>query len=79
MKIYVELLNEGTPCWRPVDARDLGRGRFQIVEAAPEGEEWAFLSGDISRVQAARIPEWRRDGRLQKVPSVRLVCDDIDC
>ncbi len=47
MKIYVELLNEGTACWRPVDARDLGRGRFQIVEAAPEGEEWAFLSGEI--------------------------------
>jgi hypothetical protein len=47
MKIHVELLNEGTACWRPVDARDLGRGRFQIVEAAPEGEEWAFLSGEI--------------------------------
>jgi hypothetical protein len=47
MKIYVELLNEGTDCWRPVEANDLGRGRFQIVQAAPEGEEWAFLSGDI--------------------------------
>jgi hypothetical protein len=47
MTIYVELLNEGTDCWCPVEAKDLGNGRFQIVQVAPEGEEWAFLFGDI--------------------------------
>jgi hypothetical protein len=29
--IYVELLEEGTPCWRPVDAEYLGNELYRIV------------------------------------------------
>ena len=47
MTIYVELLNEGTDCWRPVEANDLGRGRFQIISSQPENENWQFKRGDV--------------------------------
>ena len=47
MTIYIELMNEGTNCWRPVEARDLGDGRFQIISSQPENEEWQFRSGEI--------------------------------
>jgi hypothetical protein len=47
MKIYVELLNEGTSCWRPVEADALGDGRFRIVSPQNDDEEWQFHSGDI--------------------------------
>jgi hypothetical protein len=47
MTIYIELMNEGTNCWRPVEAKDLGDGRFQILGSQPEGEEWQFRPGEI--------------------------------
>ena len=47
MTIYVELLDEGTICWRPVEANELGDGRFQIIQSQPPDEKWNFHSGDI--------------------------------
>jgi hypothetical protein len=29
--IYVEVLEEGTTCWRPVEAADLGSGLYRIT------------------------------------------------
>lgn len=46
-KIYVELLDEGTPVWRPVDAEPQEDGTFFICEQAiPEYEQWNFLPGE---------------------------------
>jgi hypothetical protein len=45
--IYVELLEEGTPCWRPVDAEYLGDKLYRIGGEKPEDEVWAFLVGDV--------------------------------
>ena len=47
MTIYVELLDEGTSCWRPVEASNLANGRFQITGLQPDAENWQFKSGDI--------------------------------
>jgi hypothetical protein len=47
MTIYVELLDEGTSCWRPVEASDLSNGRFQITGLQPDEENWQFKTGDI--------------------------------
>ena len=47
MTIYVELLDEGTPCWRPVEATELRGGLFQITQVKPPDEKWEFNSGDI--------------------------------
>lgn len=46
--VYVPLLNEGTPCFRPVDATHC-HGRVYIIKSenkAPDDEEWQFSCGD---------------------------------
>jgi len=44
--IYVELLEEGTPCWRPVEAY-LGNELYRIMGVKPQDEVWAFSIGDF--------------------------------
>lgn len=43
--IYVQLLGEGTTVYRPVMAKNLGGGVFQITSARNEDESWEFDSG----------------------------------
>ena len=43
-KIFVQLLNEGTDCWRPANARER-EGVFEILGIMPAGEEWQFAPG----------------------------------
>jgi hypothetical protein len=52
-EIYVALLNEGTTCWRPVQARPLGDDLYEILSEKPdpELEEWEFSTGDIVRCE----------------------------
>jgi hypothetical protein len=51
-EIYVSLLGEGTPVWRPVLATDLGADVFQLADAtAPTGERWQFNPGDRVRCE----------------------------
>ena len=45
--IYVELLEEGTPCWKPVQAISVGGELYRIIEEKPQGEKWAFSKDDI--------------------------------
>lgn len=54
--IYMPLLNEGTVVWRPVVAMALGRGRYKIIHAPSDEEEWAFASGTTVMVDG--------DGRI---------------
>lgn len=51
--IYVALLDEGTPCWRPVDAERIAGGVYRIVSENPdsEDEQWEFPSGSIVRCE----------------------------
>ncbi len=61
VEIYVNLLNEGTPCSRPTQALTLGNGLFELLPAEgydPENEEWEFRPGTIVRGK-----EERRDGK----------------
>jgi hypothetical protein len=44
--IYVELLEEGTKCWRPVQAEHIDGEIYRIVGKKPEGETWPFSTGD---------------------------------
>jgi hypothetical protein len=43
--IFVALLNEGTDCWRPVEALPQIDGSYLISGAVPEFEEWQFPPG----------------------------------
>jgi hypothetical protein len=47
MKIYVDLLDEGTAVWCPVKALHLHDDVYQIVEvnSDPEDTRWAFDTG----------------------------------
>ena len=47
--VYVALLNEGTPCWRPVEAEPVRPGVFRIVSSNPDptDEEWEFPSNSV--------------------------------
>jgi hypothetical protein len=57
--IYVELMEEGTPCWRPVDAEYLGNEIYRIVGQKPEDEIWAFSAGDVVKCKLKAFQEGR--------------------
>ena len=44
-QVFVALLNEGTKAWRPVQARPLGGGAFEILGIVPNHETWQFSPG----------------------------------
>lgn len=58
-KIYVELLDEGTLVWRPVEAIHLRDDLYRIAEdnAQPDGEHWAFRRDSIVRCKVKRTQE----------------------
>lgn len=51
--IYVKLLNEGTICYRPVEAIEIEAGKYQITEENDTAfdEEWEFPAGTIVNVE----------------------------
>jgi hypothetical protein len=63
--IYVELLNEAVPVWRPVTAKREA-GAYRLPAEKPDDETWAFPPG--SRVRA----EWRRLGEGQQLVACAL-------
>ncbi|HEV3510718.1 MAG TPA: hypothetical protein VGS05_03380 [Candidatus Sulfotelmatobacter sp.] len=40
--IYMPLVGDGTECWRPVRAVQVGDDIFEISDKLPENESWAF-------------------------------------
>jgi hypothetical protein len=61
VEIYVNLLEEGTPCSRPTQAQVLENGLFRLLPTDnydPDGEHWEFPPGSIVRGR-----EVRRDGK----------------
>ncbi len=56
-KIYIYLFNEGTDCWRPVDAKRLDNNCFEImtVNPDPEDENWQFDTGAIVRCEEREL------------------------
>jgi hypothetical protein len=49
--IYIPLVNEGTPVWRPVSAKVLSPAVFQIEDSEPEDEEWLYTTGQHVQVE----------------------------
>jgi len=50
IKIFVELLDEGTPTMRGTQAIDLGNGLYEVLPTPdydPEDEVWEFLPGSV--------------------------------
>jgi hypothetical protein len=40
---------------RPVQAHDLGRNYYLIVETMPEGETWEYTTGQVVRCQKKNL------------------------
>jgi hypothetical protein len=55
--IYVELLEEGTACWRPVESEYLGNELYRIVGEKPEDENWAFSVRDVVKCKLKEFQE----------------------
>ena len=55
--IYVYLNDEGTGCWRPVEAVHLGKDEYRIVSenTDPEDEHWQFLTNDVVRCEERQL------------------------
>ncbi len=56
-KIYVNLLDEGTNCWRPVNAERVQDNCFKItsVNPDPEDENWQFTTGTVVRCEEKEL------------------------
>lgn len=50
-QIYVALLDEAVPVWRPVDTEHLPGDAYRLMGPIPEGEVWEFQPGDVVRCQ----------------------------
>lgn len=49
--IFIALLDEGAPVWRPVEAIAVGDQIYQIISRnpSPDDEQWEFTNGEIVR------------------------------
>jgi hypothetical protein len=45
--IFLELLEEATPCWRSVESEYLGNELYRIIGVKPDDELRAFSIGDV--------------------------------
>lgn len=56
--IFVRLLDEGTDVWRPVLARAVGGGLFQIADQSPPDDEaWEFQPGEWVSVETKTLSD----------------------
>ena len=55
--IFIPLLNEGTDCWRPIEAEQVGSDTYRIVGAKPEDELWPVAAGEVVRCERRRFAD----------------------
>lgn len=55
--IYMELLDEGTPTWRPVEVERVAIGVYRIVSENPDpqDEHWRFPCGSLVRCEQREL------------------------
>jgi hypothetical protein len=49
--VFVPLLGEGVPVWRPVAALRVSEHTYVIADAASSDEEWQFAPGSTVRCE----------------------------
>lgn len=49
--VYVGLLDEGVPAWRPVRAEHVSGEMYRMIGEIPEGETWWFALGDMVKCE----------------------------
>jgi len=53
--IYMELLDEGTDVWRPVQVEPLADGTFCVLGPVPQEEKWTFSPGTIVKCKNLKL------------------------
>jgi len=68
--IYIELLDEGTNVWRPVEAEQLGGDKFLIVSENPDpsNERWKFATGDTVVCKMRKLSRGNYLVAVERVP-----------
>jgi hypothetical protein len=56
-RIYVALVDEGVPAWRPVPVRSLGDDIYEVLGIIPPGEKWEFLPGSQVRCRQHKFED----------------------
>lgn len=78
--VCVELLDEGTDTWRWTKALNIGNGFYKLLPTPdydPEDEFWAFLPGDIVRLEQAHT----NIGTIEKAvrhPNLDVIRIDVE-
>jgi hypothetical protein len=55
--IYLPLRDEGTECWRPVDALKITDDVYEICGMQPDDEDWKFPAGSQVRCQPHKFSD----------------------
>jgi len=55
--IHMELLDEGTAVWRPVEAEQIDGELFRVIGIVPEHEKWMFPPGTIVRCKNTKLSD----------------------
>ena len=69
--IYMNLVNTGVACLRPVQAEHLGRDFYKVAEPVPEGEQWEFQPGQVVRCRKKSLSSGKAMVAFEEAP--RLV------
>jgi len=67
--VYVALLDEGTDCWRPVQAEHISGDTYRLCGPKHPDEVWEFQPGDLVRCKFHRFSGGEE--RLTAFDSVR--------
>jgi hypothetical protein len=66
--IFLNILDAGINCLRPVKAEHLGRDFYRIVEPAPADEKWEFLTGQVVRCQKRTLSSGKAMVAVEEAP-----------
>ncbi|MHB1457635.1 MAG: hypothetical protein ACYC0V_12045 [Armatimonadota bacterium] len=73
--IYIQLLDEGTPTWRPTTGEKKREGVYRVLPTDnydPEDETWEFLPGTIVRCEEMILHGPRNEPTLRMVAKEAL-------
>ena len=59
-QIYIALLDEGTPVWRPASAAHLRDDIYRIVQQPSTDEHWEFVTGEFVRCREQTFADGQR-------------------
>lgn len=66
--VHVSLLGEGTPVWRPVQARHIQDLVYELAGVVPDDEVWEFKPGQVVECAARDFDGERQLVAVRQLP-----------